>query len=442
MQVSVENADGLERRLKVQIPGEKVEKAVEERIKRVGQHAKIPGFRPGKVPLKVLYQRYGDSARGEVAGELVQAMYPEALKEAELKPAGRPQVELGEYKPGQALEFTATFDVYPEIELKGLDSLKVERAVAEVTDADVDKTIERLREQSQEFVEVEREARDGDRAVIDYLGKIDDVEFSGGAGTDIKIDLGKEQFLPDMERSIVGRKAGEQFDVTVSFPDDYGAKDLAGKTAQFDVTVKSVSESKLPEIDDEFLKKVGVEEGGEPALREKIKESLETEAKNASETRVKTQVMDGVHAANPIELPKSMVAQEIERMRAEAMQRMPEQFREDAEKAKELLPDEQLQETAERRVALGLLLAEVIAAREITIDSERVSAKLDEMAGGYDPSQVEQVKQYYQSNPQMMQGIEAMVMEGQVIESLLANAKVKDKKVSLDELMSEDNQQA
>lgn len=440
MQVSVENADGLERRLKVQIPAEKVEKAVAERIKRVGQHANIKGFRRGKVPMKVLYQRYGDSARGEVAGELVQAMYPEALKEAELKPAGRPQVELGEYKPGQDLEFTATFDVYPEIKLQGLDSLKVVRPVAEVTDADVDKTIERLREQNQEFVDVEREAHDGDRAVIDYLGKVDGEEFSGGTGTDIKIDLGKEQFLPDMERSIVGRKPGEQFNVAVNFPDDYGAKELAGKTAQFDVTVKSVSEAQLPGIDEQFLQKVGVEEGGEPALRDKIKQSLETEAKNASETRVKTQVMDGVRDANPIELPKSMVAQEIERMRAEAMQRMPEQFREDAEKAKELLPDEQLRVTAERRVALGLLLAEVIAEREITVDSERVSAKLDELAGGYD--QAEQVKQYYQSNPQMMQGVEAMVMEGQVIESLLANAKVKDKKLSLDELMSEDTQQA
>ncbi len=435
MEVSVENAGGLERRLKVQIPAEQVEQAVEQKIKRVGQHAKIPGFRPGKVPIKVLYQRYGDSARSEVAGELVQTTYPQALEKTEMKPAGRPNVELGDYKAGDALEYTATFDVYPEIKLQGLDKLQVERPVAEITEADIDKTIERLREQNKDFAEVEREARDGDQAVIDFVGKIGDEEFSGGTGTDIKVDVGEGRFLPDLERALVGRKAGEEFNAPVDFPEDYGAEDLAGKTAHFDVTMKTVSEPKLPEVDDEFLKKVGIEEGGEAALRDKIRESLTSESKNAVETQVKTQVMDGLHAANPIEVPKSMVAQEIDRMRQEALQRMPEEFRQDAEKARELLPDEQLRESAERRVALGLLLAEVISENKIELNRERVTEKLDELAGGYD--QTEQVKQYYQSNPQMMQGIEAMVMEGQVVESLLGNANVKDKKVTLAQLMSE-----
>jgi len=443
MEVSVENAGGLERRLKVQIPAERVEQAIEQKIKRVGQHAKIPGFRPGKVPMKVLYQRYGESARGEVAGELVQATYPEALEKVELKPAGRPNVELGDYKPGEALEFTATFDVYPEIKLQGLDKLKVERPVAEVTDADVDKTIERLREQNKEFVEVEREVQDGDQAVIDYVGKIDGEAFSGGTGDDIKVDVGEGRFLPDLERALVGRKAGEQFDVTVNFPEDYGSEDLAGKAAQFDVTMKSVNEAKLPEVDDEFMKKLGVEEGGDAALRAKIKESLEGEAKNAVETRVKTQIMDGLHKANPIEVPKSMVAQEIDRMRQEALQRMPEEFRQDPEKAKELLPDEQLRESGERRVALGLLLAEVISEKKIELNRDRVSEKLDELAAQYGQAeQAEQIKQYYKSNPQMMQGIEAMVMEGQVVESLLEDANVKDKKVALDDLMQEASEQA
>lgn len=436
MEVSVENAGGLERRLKVQIPAERVEKAVEQKIKRVGQHAKIPGFRPGKVPMKVLYQRYGDGARREVAGDLVQAMYPEALDKAELKPAGQPSVELGEYKDGEPLEFTATFDVYPEIELKGLDKLKVERPVTEVTDADVDKTIERLREQNKEFSAVEREARDEDQVVIDYVGKIDDVAFEGGTGNDIEVTLGEGRFLPDLERALVGRKAGEEFNVPVDFPEDYGAKDLAGKTAHFDVTMKSVSEAKLPEVDTAFMQKLGVEEGGEEALRKKIKESLENESKNAIETEVKKQIMEGLHAANPIEVPKSMVAQEIDRMRQEAMARMPQEFQKDPEKAKQLIPDEQLQDSAQRRVALGLLLAEVISQQKIELDRARVDEKLDEIAGGYD--QAEQVKQYYKSNPQMMQGIEAMVMEAQVVDSLLNDAKVKDKKMSLEDLMNND----
>lgn len=436
MEVSVENAGGLERRLKVQIPAEQVDKAIEQKIKRVGQHAKVPGFRPGKVPLKVLYQRYGDGARSEVAGELVQTTYPQALEKAELKPAGRPNVELGEYQAGQPLEFTATFDVYPEIKLQGLDKIKVERPVADITDADINKTIERLREQNKEFTEVEREAKDGDQVVIDYVGKIDDEAFEGGTGNDIEVTLGEERFLPDLERALVGRKPGEEFNVPVDFPEDYGAEDLAGKTAHFDVIMKKVNEAKLPELDDEFLKKLGVEEGGEAALRDKIKDSLTTESKNAAETKVKTQVMDGLHKGNPIEVPKSMVAQEIERMRQEALQRMPEEFRQDPEKAKQLLPDAQLQESAERRVALGLLLAEVISEKNIEMNRDRVSEKLDELAGGYEQS--EQVKQYYQSNPQMMQGIEAMVMEGQVVETLLESANVKDKKVSLDELMQEE----
>ena len=440
MEVSVETPGGLQRRLKIEIPAERVEKAVEEKIRRVGKHAKIPGFRPGKIPLKVLYQRYGDSARNEVAGELVQQAYPEALEQVDLKPAGRPEVELDDYTPGQAMQFTATFDVYPDIELQGLDGLKIERPVAEVADADVDSTIDKLREQNKTFESVERESRDGDQVVIDYVGRIDGEAFEGGTGNDIEVTLGEGRFLPDLERALVGRKPGENFTTDVTFPDDYGAEDLAGKTASFEVTLKTVNEARLPDIDAAFLQQFGVEEdGGEAELRNKIRTSLEGEVANAAENRVKTQVMDALHAANPIEVPNSMVAQEIERMRQEALARMPEQFRQDADKARELLPDEQLRETAERRVALGLLIAQVISERGIELDADRVSAKLDELAGGYEQS--EQVKQYYRSNPQMMQGIEAMVMEGQVVDNLLENAKVKDKSVSVDELMNSDQAQ-
>ncbi len=441
MDVSVENPGGLARRLKVQIPAERVSEAVDAKVRRVGQHAKIPGFRPGKAPMKVLYQRYGDSARQEAVGELLQTVYPEALDQSELKPAGQPQVELGEFKPGEPLEFTASFDVYPEITLKGLDEISVERPTAEVTDADVDKTIERIRDQNKTFEAVERESRDGDKVVVDYVGRVDGEAFEGGSGNDIEVTLGGQQFLPDLERALVGRTAGEQFDVEVTFPEDYGAEDLAGKTANFDVTLKSMAEAKPAELEEAFLQQMGVEEGGVDALKAKIVESLEQEKQNAIETRVKTQVMDALHAANPIEVPQSMVAQEIERMRKEAMSRMPEHMQQDEEQARQLLPDDALRENAERRVALGLLIGEVISHKGLELDNDRVNAKMEEIASGYG-DQADAVKQYYQSNPQLMQGLQAMVMEEQVVDTLLANAAITEKQVELDALLNANQQNA
>lgn len=439
MDVSVENPGGLTRRLKVQIPAERVTEAVDAKVKRVGQHARIPGFRPGKAPLKVLYQRYGAQARQEAAGELIQSVYPEAIEQSELKPAGQPQIELGEFKDNAPLEFTASFDVYPEIELSGLDGLAVEKPVSEVTDADVDKTIERIRDQNKTYETVERESQDGDQVVVDYVGRIDGEAFEGGTGNDIEVNLGEQQFLPDLERALVGRKADEQFDVDVDFPDDYGAKDLAGKTANFDVSVKSVNEAKPAEIDTAFLQQMGIEEGGVEALKEKVRESLDQEAKHAVDTSVKTQIMDGVHAANPIDVPESMVAQEIDRMRKEALQRMPQEMQGDEEQAKKLLPDEVLRENAERRVALGLLIAEVISEKELELDQERVNNKMEEVASGYG-DQAEQVKAYYQQNPQLMQGLQAMVMEEQVIDKLLESATVTEKQTELDELLNAQRQ--
>ena len=439
MDVSVENPGGLTRRLKVQIPAEQVSEAVDAKVKRVGQHAKIPGFRPGKVPLKVLYQRYGEQARQEAAGELIQSVFPQAVEQSELKPVGQPQIELDEFKDNAPLGFTASFEVYPEIELTGIDALAVEKPVVEVTDADVDKTIERIREQNKTYESVERESRDGDQVVVDYVGRIDGEAFEGGTGNDIEVNLGEQQFLPDLERALVGRTAGEQFDVDVAFPEDYGAKDLAGKTANFDATVKTVNEPKPAEIDTAFLQQMGIEDGGIDDLKEKVRESLDQEARHAVDTSVKTQIMDGVHAANPVEVPESMVAQEIDRMRKEALQRMPQEMQGDEEQAKKLLPDEVLRENAQRRVALGLLISEVIAEKQLELDQDRVNHKMEEVAAGYG-DQAEQVKAYYQQNPQLMQGLQAMVMEEQVIEKLLETATVTEKQTELDELLNHQRQ--
>lgn len=439
MDVSVENPGGLERRIKVEIPAERVSEAVDAKVRHVGQHANIPGFRPGKIPVKVLYQRFGERARQEAVGDLVQEAYPQALEQTELSPAGQPEVDLGEVKAGEPLEFTARFDVYPDITLTGLEDISVEKPVAEVTDADIDNMIERIREQYKTFTPVERESRDGDQVNIDYDGRVDGQSFEGGSADDIEVTLGEQEFLPDLERALVGRRAGEQFQVDVDFPDDY-EEGLAGKSAAFDVTINRVSEPEAREIDEEFLQNMGIEEGGMDAFREKIRGSLEQEMQNAADKRVKTQVFDGLYEANRIEVPQSLVAEEMQRMRREAMSRMPEHMQHDDEEARELLPDEMLREGAERRVATGLLMGEVIADEGLELDTDRLHAKIDEIAAGYG-DQADAVKQYYQSNEQLMQGLQAMVMEEQVVEALLAKATVTEQRVELDELLNSNDPQ-
>jgi len=441
MDVSVENPGGLSRRMTVTIPAEQIASAVEAKVRRVGRHAKIPGFRPGKVPMKVLYQRYGERARQEAAGELIQEVYPEALEQAELSPAGQPQLDVGDVKTNEPLEFVASFEVYPDIALQGLDDISVEKPQVEVTEADIDATVERIREQHKTFETVERESRDGDQVVVDYVGRIDGEAFEGGSGDDIEVTLGDERFLPDLERALVGRSAAEQFQTEVAFPDDYGASEVAGKTATFDVTVKQVSAPMLPELDEDFLQQMGIEEGGVESFRDKVRESLEKESANAVETRIKTQVMDALHEANPLDVPQALVEQEIDRMRKESMARMPEQAQNDEELARQLLPDEALRDNAQRRVALGLLINEVISERGIELDNERLEAKMDEVAADYG-DQAEAVKQYYRSNPQLMQGMQAMVMEEQVVDMLLENATVTEKQVDLETLLNPDAQDA
>src|SRR5699024_8969605 len=299
------------------------------------------------------------------------------------------------------------------------------------------KTVERIREQNKAFVDAEREARDDDQVTVDYVGRIDGEEFAGGTGEDVNIILGEQRFLPDLERALVGRTAAEQFDVDMTFPDDYGSEDVAGKTATFSVTVKSVQEPELPELDAEFLEQLGIEEGGVDTLKERIRESLEQEKDNAIDNKVKMQVLDELHKANPIEVPQSLVGQEIKHMRKEKMASLAEHMQNDEEQARQLIPDESLQESAERRVALGLLISEVIKEFGLELDNDRVEAKMDEVAADYG-DQADAVKQYYRSNAELMQGLQAMVMEEQVVEALLEKASVTEKQVTMDELLNND----
>jgi trigger factor len=437
MQVSVETPGGLQRRMKVEVPAERLEQAVEQRLQQWSRKAKLPGFRPGKVPFKVLQQQFGEQARQEAMSDIVQATYVEALQQTSLSPAGNPRIEFGSILAGQPLSYTASFEVYPEIQLKGLDGLTVEKPAAEVSEADIDRMVENLREQRKTYAPVERAAAEGDQVNIDFSGTVNGEPFAGNSGENVPVIIGSGRFLKQMEDGLVGRSSGEDCEIVVDFPADYPAEALKGKQAVFKVKLRQVAEPRLPELNEAFFQAVGVKEGGNEALRGKIRDSLGRERDRAVTTRVKQQVLDGLLAANMIELPQALVGQETGRMRHEALHRLPPQIQKEVkdhpEKAASLLPDDLFQESARKRVALGLLIAEVIRARGIQLDATRVNRRMEEMAGDYE--RADEVLKYYRANREIMQGIEAMVMEEQVVESLLAGAKVTEKPMDLDALL-------
>ncbi|WP_020650329.1 trigger factor [Solimonas variicoloris] len=434
MEVHVDSPGGLRRQMRVRVPAEQVAKAVDERLNKLARRAKLPGFRPGKAPRKVVEQQYGDSARMEAISDLVNQTYPQALSQAGVNPAGQPQIDITAEKAGEAFEYVAHFEVYPEIQLTALDALQIEKPAVEVTEADIDRLIGNLRKARREFNDVSRATQNGDLVKIDFLGKVDGEAFAGGEGKDVQFELGEGRFLPDLENGIVGHAAGETFTVDVKFPDDYRAENLRGKTAQFEVTVKEVREPKLPEIDAEFLKAHQVEEAeGEAGLRAKCKAALEKERDKAIQNRLKSQALEQLLKANPIELPQALIQQEIPRLREEAAARM-NMANLDPAKRSQLLPDALFEKTAGQRVALGLLVGEVIKAKDIKLDTARVDAALDAMAADYE--QPDQVKAYYRSRPDLLQGLRAMVLEDQVVDALVAGVTPLEKALSLEELLN------
>ncbi len=433
MEVQLESPGALLRQLKVRIPAEEVAQAVDRRLKNIAGRVRVPGFRPGKAPFKVIQQQYGESARMEVVSDLVRGSYGEAVVKAGVNPAGAPQLEVTAEKPGEPLEYVARFEVYPEIALKDFGSLAVEKPSVEVTADDIEKLIGNLRRGRRTLEPVTRPAAEGDVCKVDFEGKVDGEAFAGGKGTDVTIEIGKGQYLPGLERGLIGHASGESFETDVEFPADYRAEELRGKTARFAVQLKEVQEPKLPEIDAEFLSAHGVEESaGLEGLRAKVNTALTAEVAKASHNRMKAQVMDQLLAANPIEVPATLVAQEIERMRDEAASRFGRQIK--PEQKAQLFPDEVLAEGARRRVALGLLLSEIVKKHEIKVDEARVEKMLDEMAAGYE--QKEQFKQMYRGRPDLMQGMRSLTLEDQVIEKLLGQAKAVEKKISVDELLN------
>lgn len=434
MQVHLETTGALARRLRVQIPAERIDSAVAKRLKNIASRAKLPGFRPGKAPMKVIEAQYKDSARYEAINDLVRETYPEAVDKVQVQPAGYPQFEITGAE-GDGFEYVASFEVYPVIVLDKLNSLQISKPAVEISESDIDKLVDNLRKARRSFKEVSRPVANGDSVKVDFEGKLDGEAFAGGKGEDVEFEVGAGQFLPDLENGIVGHAPGETFTVDVAFPADYRAEALKGKTAQFTVTLKQVKEVQLPALDDaEFLAAHGLTpEQGAEALRAKARQALENERNKAVKGRLKAQVLDQLLAAHPIEVPASLIEQELPRLREEAAARM-NMGKIKADKAKELLPDQLFEATAKRRVALGLLIGEVIKTKNITLDSARVEQALAEMAADYE--QPEQVQQFYRSRPDMMQGLRAVVLEDQVVDVLAADAVISEVSQTLEQLLN------
>ena len=433
MQVSVETTSGLERRLIVGVPAERIDSAVNSKLQKAAKTVRLDGFRPGKVPMKVMRQRFGESVRMEVLGEVMNESFYEAIQQQDLKPAGQPAIEPKSMDAGRDLEYVATFEVFPEIELKDYSSIKVVKPVAEVTDADLDKMIDNLREQRAAFEVVERAAKDGDQVLIDYVGTKDGEEFEGGKAEDSNLVLGSGSMIPGFEDGIIGMSAGEEKVLALSFPEDYHSEELKGAAVEFKITVKEVKEKVQPELNDDFFKLFGVEEGGVDAFRAEVKKNMDGQLESAIENRIKQQIMDGVlEVHSDLQVPKALISQEIDALRNQQLQ----QFGDLAKQinAKDIFPDEVFAENAERRVKLGLVLNELVSKEGIEADADKVRETIEKMAASYDDA--EQVVNWYYSNPQQLQGIESLVVENQVVDNLLEKAQVSEETSSYEKVMS------
>ncbi|MEE1866626.1 trigger factor [Pseudomonas auratipiscis] len=425
MQVSVENTSALERRMTIAVPAERVENEVNKRLQQTARRAKVAGFRPGKVPMSVIRQRYEDAARQEAFGDLVQASFYEAVVEQKLNPAGAPAVEPKSFEKGGDLEFVAIFEVFPEFTVAGFDSIAVERLSAEVTDADLDNMLEVLRKQNVRFEVADRAAQNEDQLNIDFVGKVDGEAFAGGSAQGTQLVLGSGRMIPGFEEGLVGAKAGEERVLNLTFPEDYQNLDLAGKTAEFTVTVNSVSEPKLPELTEEFFAQFGIKETGIDGFRAEVRKNMERELRQAIKTKVKNQVMDGLVAANPIEVPKALLENEVNRLRVQAVQQFGGNIK------PEQLPAELFEEQAKRRVVLGLIVAEVVKQNDLKPDEARVREMIQEMASAY--QEPEQVVAWYYKNDQQLNEVRSVVLEEQVVDTVLQKATVTDKSVSYEE---------
>lgn len=430
MQIDQEPASALERRLDMAVTLADIDKQVEQRLKQMARTVKMPGFRPGKVPFKLVAQQYGAQARSEAIGAEIERAFGEAVREQKLRVAGYPRIEPKGGENTGKLEFSAVFEVYPEVKLNDVSGKTLERPVLQLGEAEVDKTIEVLRRQRTTFAPVERAAANEDRVVIDFTGRLDGEVFQGGQAADFPVMLGAGRMLPDFEKAIEGMKAGESKTFGLTFPPDYQAADLAGKQVSFEVTVKGVEGPQLPAVDAEFARSLGIEDGDLEKMRAEIKSNVEREVRKRIQARVKEQAMGALLEANPIEVPKALVEQESQSMAEAARQDL-------ANRGMDVksIPVEAswFADQAERRVKLGLIIAELVKEKDLFARPEQVRAMVDELAQSYEKPK--EVLRWYYSQKERLAQLEALVIEENVVQWVVENAQTSDKPASFDELM-------
>ncbi len=433
MQVSVESTSNIERRMTIGVPAQEIDQAVDKRLQETASTVRLNGFRPGKVPMKVVRRRFGDSVRQEVVGEVMRDSYVKALEDQDVSPAGWPRFEPKTMESGKDLEFVAVFEVLPEIELGDLSKIEIEKSSAEVTEKDIDKMIDNLRRQQATMKSVKRKSKKKDTVNIDFKGYVDGEVFEGGEAEGHKLELGSGQMIPGFEDAIIGAKAGEELEIEVTFPEDYQNEDLKGKPAKFEIKVNEVEEPQLPELDSEFFQHFGIEAEDEAAFREEVKKNMERELKQALTAKVKNDVVDGLLETTDFEVPEALVDQEIDRLRNDAVQRFGGQL------DPQQLPKEIFEEQAKRRVKTGLLFQEVVKANDLKADAEKVDEKIREIASTYE--QPEEVVTHFNSNPEQKAQIESVVLEDAVVDFVLDQAKVKEKKAKYDDVIKAAQQQ-
>ena len=430
MMVSVESTGSLERRVEVSVPAAQVERAFNERLKSFSRTARLKGFRPGKAPLSIVQRQFGPQIREEIVSELVRSSLADALNREKLAPVAGPRIDPLSTGTGEDLRFAAVFEVYPQIELKGLDSIEVFRATAEVTPGDVDAMIENLRRQRPNYLPATRPVVDGDRLTVDFDGRIDGVTFEGGKGENVSVVLGAGRMLKDFEAGLAGAAAGDVRAIRVTFPADYGKAELAGKLAEFTVTVRSAEEQQLPAVDAEFCRAFGVESGGVLQLRREVEDNMHRELAENIRSRVKTQLLDKLLAANPIELPRVAVETQVRALQIDWLRRI------GAKPAdlKQAPPREPFEEGARRRVALGLLIGEVIRRERLSVNAERLEERIEAAAVGY-PEPDAAARQIRASDEARSQ-LEAGVLEDQAVDWLLGKVKIVEQPSTFKELMN------
>ena len=431
MQVSVETTQGLERQLTITVAADKIDAEVKNRLRDLAKRQRIDGFRPGKAPVALIQKRYGLAVLQEVAGEQMQRHFYEAIIANKLTPAGSPTFAPGQLEQGKDLEFKATFEVYPDVEVKNLDKIEVNKPVVDIADADLDKMLDTLRKQHAKWEAKKGKAATGDRVVIDFVGSIDGEEFDGGKASNFTLELGQGRMIPGFEDGIVGKKAGEQATVEVTFPEEYHAENLKGKAASFAVTVNTVEQQVLPELNDEFAALFGLETATVDALKAEVRKNMERELNQNIKAKVKEQVIKGLLAHNDVDVPQALIAGEVDVLRKQALQRFGNNL--DPKQLPEL-PASLFEEQAKDRVKVGLLLGEVIKTSELKVDDKKVQALIETVASAYEDPQ--EVIQYYNSNKELLQSMRNVALEEQAIEVILATAKVTEQKAAFDEIMN------